>query len=463
MIIAMQVFVGLNAMDSISDVDCMLIVVSWVCFLGFIIEVWLWKYLAEELLCPYIIFLTVLFVFCCGQSIGWTLGIDLGGQNLWNRHDFGMDHAWLIKGLTYSMLSVSCFHMGAIMNYGGDRNRRNAWDSENIIIAYKAIAKPLLLLCIPAFVANIMQTVVAVAAGGYAAYYTVLESRSVFLTALGYIDDYYEPCLLLLLIAYREKREYRLFIIGLMLIETICQLYIGGRSGAVMTVLGIVLAIHYFVKPFSRKNVIKFGALGYVGLALLNAIEETRNIIGREIEDIIAVIGTSFFDTIGHFVGELGWSMSSTVWTMMLVPSSAPYRYGSSYLASLLVPIPNLGFWKVHPAKIYANVGDWLEQALNYDHGIGYSMIAESYINFGWTGLIVMFVFGVILVSFLARVKRVDVESDMVGATFQILIIMTIMKSLVRSSFSNSMRSIAYVLIPIYLFITYTLNKMEKY
>ena len=117
------------------------------------------------------------------------------------------------------------------------------------------------------------------------------------------------------------------------------------------------------------------------------------------------------------------------------------------------MPIPNLGFWKIHPAKIYANVGDWLEEVLNYDHGIGYSMTAESYINFGWFGLIIMFIFGAILVNLLANTKRVDTEENILGATFQILIIMTIMKSLVRSSFSNSMRAIVYILIPLYLLI----------
>ena len=96
---------------------------------------------------------------------------------------------------------------------------------------------------------------------------------------------------------------------------------------------------------------------------------------------------------------------------------------------------------------------------LNYDHGIGYSMTAESYINFGWFGLIIMLIFGMILVKLLANTKRVDTEENILGATFQILIIMTIMKSLVRSSFSNSMRAIVYILIPLYLLIRHILNK----
>lgn len=460
-ILLFQISIGLEAMGVTSNVDQMLIIISWVSFIGFICEIILWKYLAGELLCPYIVFISVLFVFCCGQSVGWTLGIDLGGQDLWFRHDFGMNHLWLIKGMVYSTLGVSLFHLGAIMFYKGENPQKSFYNSEDVLATYKIIAKPLLILCIPAFLANAIRTVLAVAVGGYGAYYTAMESRSAILTVLSYIDDYYEPCLLLLLLAYRDKKQYRTVIIVLMLLETVCQLYIGGRSGAVMTVLGIMLAIHYFIKPFQGKSILKWGCLGYVGLALLNAIQETRNMIGRGVSDIFAAIGTSFFNAIGHFVGELGWSMSSTVWTMMLVPSQYDYRYGVSYLASLLVPIPNLGFWKVHPAKIYANVGDWLEEVLHYDHGIGYSMIAESYINFGWAGLIVMFIFGAVLVRFLANTRRTNAEGNILGATFQIMIIMTIMKSLVRSSFSNSLRAIVYVLIPLYIIITQVLARRK--
>nr|WP_308668978.1 O-antigen polysaccharide polymerase Wzy [uncultured Agathobacter sp.] len=458
-IIFIQTCVGLKVMAVKSDIDYALISFSWISLFGFVIEIALWKYMTDELFCPYIVFISVLYIFSCGQSIGWTLGIDLGGQDLWYRHDFGMNHLWLIKSLVYSTLAFSFFHFGAMVFYSGKRKKTLKYSSNNVYNAYKIIAKPLLVLCIPAFIVNCFRTIIAVAIGGYGAYYDTLESQSNILTLMSYIADYYQPCLLLLLLAYRDKKQYRRVIIILMLLETICQLYIGGRSGAVMTVLGIMLSIHYFVKPFNIKNILKYGCFGYVGLAFLNAIQETRNMIGHNLQDVIVAVGSSFTDAVGHFIGELGWSMSSTVWTMMLVPSQYDFRYGTSYLTSLLVPIPNLGFWEVHPAKLYANVGDWLEKVLNYDHGIGYSMTAESYINFGWYGLIVMFIWGTILVKVLANTKRVNVEENIVGATFQILVIMTIMKSLVRSSFSNSLRAIVYVLIPLYIIITQVLKR----
>ena len=111
-ILLCQVFIGLYGIKSNIDIDNILIMVSWATFIGFICEVLLWKYLTDELFCPYIVFICVLFIFCCGQSIGWTLGIDLGGQDLWFRHDYGMDHHWLIIALVYSTLGITLFHFG---------------------------------------------------------------------------------------------------------------------------------------------------------------------------------------------------------------------------------------------------------------------------------------------------------------------------------------------------------------
>lgn len=461
-IIVSQIVAGQILLERKGNIDQFLLIFSWFCFIGFLVQIYLWKKISTELLCPYMVFFVVLFVFSCGQTIGWTLGIDLGGQDLWNRHDYGMNHKTILTSLYYSAVGISLFNLGALVNYRKVRIEDTKWNADDVYLAYKNLSKLLLVICIPSFLASTVRTVVAVALGGYSAYYTVMENRSALFTILERISDYYQPCLVLLFIAHRNNRTIRNICIGMMLIETVSQLFIGGRSGAVMTVLGIILIIHYFVKPFDKRKIIKLGVCGYFGLALLNAILETRNIVGRNLGDVIVVIGASFSDTIGHFIGELGWTLSSTIWTMMLVPDSYPYRYGMTYIVSFLAPIPNLGFWKIHPAQQYANLGDWLQEKLNYGHGIGYSMVAESYINFGWYGWSAMFIIGMILVCFLARVKREDIDKDLVGATFQILIIMTIMKSLVRSSFSVAIRQIVYVLLPLYFIIIISLRRIEN-
>ena len=135
------------------------------------------------------------------------------------------------------------------------------------------------------------------------------------------------------------------------------------------------------------------------------------------------------------------------------------FRYGLTYLVSVLAPIPNIGFWAVHPTRQFADLAHWLQDAMHMRYGPGYTIVAESYINFGWFGIAAMVVIGVIMARSIARISNKNAENNVLGMTFQIMIIMTIMKSLVRSSFSAAVRDIAYVLIPLYLLIRYSTRK----
>lgn len=89
-------------------------------------------------------------------------------------------------------------------------------------------------------------------------------------------------------------------------------------------------------------------------------------------------------------------------------------------------------------------------------------MIAEAYANFGWYGFIVLVLEGFIIAKVIARTRRQEARSNILGSTFQILVIMTIMKSLVRASLSSAARPILLVLLPMYLLIQYTINKKSE-
>ena len=86
-----------------------------------------------------------------------------------------------------------------------------------------------MLLVIPAFIAKAYQDVTAVANGGYGAVYTVNKSSSYLMRVFGILEDYYQPCMLILLIGNREDvQKRRLIVLGMML-DVIISLYIGGR------------------------------------------------------------------------------------------------------------------------------------------------------------------------------------------------------------------------------------------
>jgi hypothetical protein len=92
-------------------------------------------------------------------------------------------------------------------------------------------------------------------------------------------------------------------------------------------------------------------------------------------------------------VSEMGGSATTVAYTIELVPESRPFDYGASYGFGLLTLLPNL-FWDLHPTIAHAPE-NWLIQTVDpyqaaRGGGLGYSFIAEAYLNAGWAGVILV-------------------------------------------------------------------------
>lgn len=460
LVLAIEIVVSINALNNGTEVDSALRFVSAVSAIAFLTELFLWKRLTGELLSPYTVFFVSLFVFCCGQSLGWIFDVKMGIRDLWYRTTYGTNHRILLEGMCYSMIGITSFFFGSVIKTRLDRDQdySNSYSSDDVIKAYRNIGKLMLILCIPSFLAITLQNVMAVASSGYLAYYSVASSRSVIMRIANILADYFQPCLMILLIGYKDNTSKRRLILAAMMIDVLSSLYVGARSGAFMTVLAVLVAYHYFVSRFTKKQVVGFGIAGYLVMAISNSISLSRVYSGRSIADTFLGL-FSATDVINEFIGELGWNISSICWTMNLVPSSEPFRYGMSYLVSLLTFIPSAFFPNGHPVVRWAQLGDWLQSSLGLTSGPGYTMIAEAYINFGWFGFLALFVEGIIVTRCIADVPRERVNDNLFGATFQIIVIMTVMKSLVRASVSAAMRTIIFVIIPLYLILRFSIKK----
>ena len=379
---------------NVQNADFVLQKLSYLCVISVILEVFLWWRLTGELFSPYIVFFAVLFIFTCGQSIGWATGLDLGDRDMHIRFGNSGELSLLIRGLGYSLMGISSFHLGAIFYYKdlGIFQNKIRWSAEYVTNIYTNLSKLLLCIAIPSFFAKTIYDVIAVATGGYRNYYNVNVSRSSLMSILNIFADYYQPCLMILLIANRENKRVRRIIVTAMMVDVVISLYIGGRSNAVMTLLGILLAYHYFVKPFKVKQAILGVFAAYFGVRFLNGIASIRGMANRNIMDMIEVMFSPTTNVIGEFIGELGWTITSICWTMSLVPSSYPFRYGMSYLVSFLSWIPSgvFGGRANNPVVIWGNLSEWLQNALHMGYGPGYTTVAESYINFGWYGIIAL-------------------------------------------------------------------------
>ena len=113
----------------------------------------------------------------------------------------------------------------------------------------------------------------------------------------------------------------------------------------------------------------------------------------------------SFFTGITQIItevfGELGFSFFPLVLTMRICPTTEAFLYGKSIICSLLAAfIPAsldfTGLWDwlntLGKESYY-----WVEDYYNYTFGLGYSLNAEAYSNFGYWGIIWIFIIGLIV------------------------------------------------------------------
>ena len=125
-------------------------------------------------------------------------------------------------------------------------------------------------------------------------------------------------------------------------------------------------------------------------------------------------------------ISEIGGTNGILANVMKWVPKSEPYLYGKSYLWGMSIVVPNFGEKKdsarerTETGKGRSNVeglrngnpAEWYIYKTNrwkYKHGLGsgFSTIAEAYLNFGYTGILLYFI---VLGYFLGRLDSVDLR-----------------------------------------------------
>jgi oligosaccharide repeat unit polymerase len=103
--------------------------------------------------------------------------------------------------------------------------------------------------------------------------------------------------------------------------------------------------------------------------------------------------------------------MRTIAYTIELVPRTRNFDYGDSYAYALLTVFPNL-FWKIHPTIAHELPSSWITWAVDpatarEGGGLGYSFIAEAYLNFGYIGApLLMLVGGYLAARFMVWAYR---------------------------------------------------------
>jgi len=169
-------------------------------------------------------------------------------------------------------------------------------------------------------------------------------------------------------------------------------LWAGDRGGAISLLAGTGVAWTATRGPVPRK-IATIAALSV--LVLVPTVATLRQLPRNALS--ISSIGEAIEEASPlSALTEMGASLRPLAETMRIVPSLEPYRYGRSYLAAATRVAPNLGLSRADDdfsdadelapdLWITYTVAPWTFAAYG---GLGYSGVAEPYLNFGVLGIV---------------------------------------------------------------------------
>lgn len=434
--------------------------------------IWSWYQIRKEILCPYIIFLSIAYLFMFGQSMLFALGILVDtSKALHARYsDFVM-----LKANIFTCLGLCAFHNGALISakVNEDTNlylQKNSEKPENknkyLYKSMQFVGWLLFLISVGPTVMNIVNSIKFVLSYGY----KILFDESLIKVGIQnwskILQDFFIPSLICLFISSYENRFIRWFVIISSVFYILSGFYLGGRGKQVVLVLSLFCMSHYLIKPIKGFKILPLIIGGIIFISFTSVISKVRDIPNRTFIHYFEL----FFDSFGkenlfiEVIFEMGGSMFPLINVMLLVPEFFSFRYGESYLYSLTTIIPNLGFWSAHPGAIKANLGNWLQDVLGLNYGPGFSMAAEAYINFGWLGILFMMLLGCFygwLFSLITRKEDPKQYNPIV--LFLVFSILSLTMMTVRNSFIETVRAFFYYTIPVCVLCMMIAEYMSRY
>lgn len=415
-----------------------------------------WYVLKGSLFDAYMVFIVVFYVFNLSQPVLESLGCAVEFRRLWGG-GYGQTNLLYYMATFFSLASANVFHIGAILST--KRNKAQYFgagvDNTQYLIVFRRVALIFCLISGPFYIYSLIKNFIIVQTFGYIGIYEFQgENRGYEL-----ISGMYEPAMLAFFSSsILLKRNKWLATCIIILTMFLPPLVLGGRANAMM-VLAIIMIIVFCTSKITIRKLAIVAIAGFCMLVLMNLIALTRTEEGRSYQALLDA-NKENENPLVSTIQEMGWSMYPLALTMEVVPDKKDYSYGSSFFWAAVSLIPNFGFWSgEHPGK-KNDPAEWLNKYSDLGYGIGYSMPAGAYNEFGYGGLLIMLLYGFIFCRIFSNVStRNSIEKPL---NFIIAIIfLWFAIRFVRNSLNGISRGLVYYLFPL-VALTKVLYKTKK-
>ena len=260
-----------------------------------------------------------------------------------------------------------------------------------------------------------------------------------------------------------SSSKQKIVLLTLILLGCLIPFISSSRNTILYLILTILLTFHYQRQRIPIRNILTFMLLGFIMLGFMGNLRKQAysTASGTTIEKTgtrNATLHTIAYSA--HFVG-----VGKTSVILAQVPEKQNYLYGQSYLSIFYAPIPR-SMWHNKPiVRIGRFVGVTLFER-NTLSGVPPGLIGESYLNFGWVGIIIiMYVFGIFCRYIYTRLILNRDPSDFFSIALYGILWVFLLDVLVTDFTGNVMRVLRF-LIPLALIYSTSViaeNKIYKF
>ena len=368
---------SLNADDCLYPVSLLLFATVLWCVLS-------WRLMGHALLSAYMLFFLSAALFNGAQCALEVFRLNQNGML-----DGQFSSETLVETTYLVCLGMAFFHCGALSGAAGrERESGTATGAEREKAVRAAGYIFVAISFIPACLVMSQDVSVVMTTG-----YTGLFGRDMavgFKAAPRILSSLLVPGALYVLAGSRGRSKTIGLLVLLVLSVSAVYLFMGARGGAAMAVTAFLWLYHQRIRRLNRSVLIAVAAAFLVLFPVIAIIRTTAGEWRLSLDEVARQVEQSNAPLPVAALSEMGRSMSTVAYTLDLVPAVRAFDYGLSYAYGLLGVVPNLG-WDVHPAMAHSFLADWLIRTVDpgtaaRGGGLGFSFIAEAYLNFGWSG-----------------------------------------------------------------------------
>lgn len=349
---------------------------------------WSWRALTGNLFDPYILFMISAFAFNAGLALLEVFHLNEGGIfiGLFSRKT-------VLETLLLVSIGLTAFHSGALIAVllrdrkaePGEATQKQVQDGRPLrqvgwgLICIAAIPTVLLL----------RQSISAVISSGYIGLFQQ-QSSTGFGAWLSVLSAFLVPGSLFLLAGSKGGKSGIFGSLSIMLLYCAVLTFLGTRAGIILPLVAYFWLWHRVIHKIPKVALISVAILLIVIIIpTLGAIRSTTGLERRSWSAYVDTYKTVKNPAVAG-LSQMGASMQTVSYTIDMVPNIRGYDMGLGYGYALLTVLPNI-FWSVHPTITRGIAADWLARRVEpytakLGGGIGYSFIAEAYLNFGWWG-----------------------------------------------------------------------------